>query len=858
MPKTIPYEWSQTATHLSLLLRMPHLKPKPTQRQPEEQLSVVLTSCFLRVCRHPLLLELDFWDEVAFKAASILPSKGSLSIVVPKSKEGFWGSVAAVSNPQLQPAHIKERRGLALAAYAEWQQQLREQRVAALQARQDQQQKLVWDQQRQQRAWHQQQKDLQVQQVLKQLEDDDEPPLGVADCRPAPVHETTADATADARAIALAAKVGGTPTQEDGKIVFIDDFSDTELGKRQKTNQVTSTRKEPDSPCAPQEAAGDSLLHLEEAENRNWSGSHRQAEASPQSKTDAAARSRGKSCGFRETADAAEAEAQPEQQSFEGLTEIARKDLSTTPVTVPDAAFSLTECKTIKLSFGARRPNRVPARGPRAPPLPHAALASTGRPNSRDKPGDLARLQQSSPQWLQSKALRLLCGGDPAAAADAHTAALQALPQPPHQLSAAKILCGRSLAWLADGNYRKVLADCSEALGMLQEVQMREEAAAAAAGQVTERSSLQVEASRLQQVLLARRAAAFLRLDDIEKAADSLEELQQLQQQHLQLQLQEKDPRVHPCDDSDLAAVTADLQNVRRLLHARQIKEEADAALRVGIKRSQEQQKLLSFQSNPTEHPIEQEEAREEGALQAAAQAKPLPAAPLLHRSISLYVGLLNKYLLPISSPTPVQQEDLISAAASSTINNGLGTEAQSLQKSRSNGATSTALSRDDDSTTFNSEETTENALAGAAEAAERITAGVRAAAAGTESFSCAAAAATVLSNMALALLQLQEEGACSAAQAAAGAANALVELVEKKHKVQQVESKPGSQLGHHSKESEGDPALTDLEEKHAAPVEEEQASLASTVSVLHKSNEQLLARLKQRVSARLSQATRQ
>ncbi|KAL8450703.1 hypothetical protein Emed_002341 [Eimeria media] len=827
MPKSIAYEWSQTATHLSLLLRMPYLKPKPTQRQPEEQLSVVLTCCFLRVCRHPLLLELDFWGEVEYKAATVSPARDTLSIVVQKSKEGFWDSVAASSNPQLRPADIKERRELALAAYAEWQQQLHQQRVAERRARQEQQQKLIWEQQRQQREWQQQQKDLQVQQVLKQLEDENEPPSSVACCEPAATPQAASKTAHDA-----APKVGGSVEGKSEKIVFIEDVSDTEP----EIESSTPTRNELDPSCAPQEDPGNSLSHTEEAEIRSCSGSHQQAEAASQSNT----------------AEKAEAEPHPEQQSFDDVKDAAQEDFSKMPVTVPDTAFSATDCKTIKLSFGARRPNRVPARGPRAPPLPQAASAFNRSSDLRDKPGDLARLQQRSPQWLQSKALRLLSGGDPAAAADAYTAALEALPQPPHQLSAAKILCGRSLARLANGDNQKALADCNEALGVLQEVQMQEDAAAAAAGQMNAWGPLKVEASRLQHVLLARRAAALLRLDNLEKAAESLEELQQLQQQHLQLQ--EDDPLLHLCDASEAAAVTADLQNVRRLMHARQLKDEADAALRVGLKRSQQQQKLLSLPSNPTEH----KEASNGETPQASAQTKPAPAAPLLHRSIYLYMRLLLNNLLPISYSKSGRQEDPHSAAASMTSNDGQATEAECTQKVQADGATPLASSCGDEFTAEKTEETTENVIVDATEIAAKVTAAGRAAAAGTESFSCAAAAAAVLSNMALALLQLQEESACSSAQAVAGAANELVELVEKKCKTQQVASKRDSQLGQHPRESEVDSPLVDVQEKNEISLEKEETSLPSTISVLHKSNEQLLARLKQRVSARLSQTTRQ
>ncbi|KAL8432756.1 hypothetical protein ACSSS7_004380 [Eimeria intestinalis] len=818
MPKTIAYEWSQTATHLSLLLRMPHLKPKPAQRQPEEQLSVVLTSCFLRVCRHPFLLELDLWGDVAFTAATILPSKDSFSIVVPKSKEGFWGAVAAVSNPQLQPADIKERRELALAAYAEWQQQLHEKRVAERQARQDQQQKLVWDQQRQQREWQQQQKDLQVQQVLKQLEDDDEQSPRAANHGAAAKHDVAAETAADAEAKQLPAEVGQLPEHKDEKIVFIGDSSDAESEK----NSSTLTRKEPGSPCPPREAPDDSLLHIE-VENRSCSSNQKQAEEGLQSKP----------------AEEAVAELLPVQQSYDGATVIAQKDINATLVTVRDTAFSATECKTIKLSFGARRPNRVPARGPRAPPLPQAAAAPSRSSNHlRDRPGDLARLRQSSPQWLQSKALRLLSGGDPAAAADAYTASLEALPQPPHQLSVAKILCGRSLAWLANGDNQKALSDCSEALGVLQEVQMQEDAAAAAAG-----SSRRAEILRKPQKGVAfGPSAAFLRWRQLlracgmsagHRAAESLEELQQLQQQHLQLQLQEDGPQISQCDASDSAAVTADLQNVRRLLHARPVKDEADAALRVGLKRSQEQQKQLSLPCDANE----QEEAQEGETPQTAAQTKPLIAASLLHRSISLYVRLVQNHLLPISPSKSVQQEDLNSAAdSSSTMNYCPATKAESLQKSQApDGTSPRASSCGNDFTGFKSDEATEDAIAGAREIAAKVTAAARAAAGGMEPFSCAAAAAAVLSNMALALLQLHELSACSAAQAVASAANALVELVEKKHKIQQVGT--DSQLGQHLRESAADSAL--VEEKRATAVEKEQPSLAGTVSVLHKATRQ-------------------
>ena len=53
----------------------------------------------------------------------------------------------------------------------------------------------------------------------------------------------------------------------------------------------------------------------------------------------------------------------------------------------------------------------------------------------------------------------------------------------------------------------------------MQEMQQQEEAAAAAAGQPIGCASQQAEIFHLQHVLLARRAAVFLRLDSLEECA---------------------------------------------------------------------------------------------------------------------------------------------------------------------------------------------------------------------------------------------------------------------------------------------------------------------------------------------------
>ena len=454
MPKAIAYEWSQTATHLSLVLRIPYLKAA-LQPQGSQSLSVVLTSCYLRVCRHPLLLELDLWGDVSFQAASITPGKDTLSIVVPKSKEGFWGAVAAGSNPQLQQQEIKERRRVALAAYADWQEQIQQQRIAARHRRKEEQQRQLWRQQKEQREWHQQQKDMQVQQVLQQLKDDSEVS--------AVLSNVSSDCCDSKEALP------SEPKRVD-KSCFLQDCSDTENGQG---TQAPSPKSQLSQQCDHEGSDRSS------SRDRSTDGGH---EGHPQMA--AAYECEAQEAGRREAAAAVKAASAPAAPvggpvlhravPVDRLHASEVTDMDAARSSAPGAAAAespaAAECTTINISFGSRRANKAPARGPRAPPLPRTAAPVSNNVSSRKRPGDLSRLQQNSPRWLQCKAARLLLGGDAAAAAETYTVALQLqrqLQKQQHQLPVLKALCCRSLAWLAMGENVKVCLEAAAHAGSI-------------------------------------------------------------------------------------------------------------------------------------------------------------------------------------------------------------------------------------------------------------------------------------------------------------------------------------------------------------------------------------------------------
>lgn len=63
----------------------------------------------------------------------------------------------------------------------------------------------------------------------------------------------------------------------------------------------------------------------------------------------------------------------------------------------------------------------------------------------------------------------------------------------------------------------QAISDCKEGMAILQEHMRQEETAAAVAGQPLEKSLEHNECMHLQRIILARQAAAFLRLDSLEE-----------------------------------------------------------------------------------------------------------------------------------------------------------------------------------------------------------------------------------------------------------------------------------------------------------------------------------------------------
>ncbi|CDJ30200.1 uncharacterized protein EMH_0026800 [Eimeria mitis] len=492
-----------TVTHISLVLRIPSLKADLRQRHRDRQLSVIVASCYLRVCWHPWLLEVDFWGDVAFRSATVIPGVDCLTITVPKVEEGLWGSLTAVGNAQLHQ-DIRERRRIALAEYAEWQDQVQKQRIAARDARKQQQQKHIWRQQQEQREWCKRQKDIQVQQVLQQLHDDtgqpvefektqEKPPRPIADreawehklkciCEP----ETTTDA------------------------------SSTHEGRQQLQAFV--------DPCPAAGLSEDScnIGTLGEKQNTvvNYDdeASTSEGKEGPQARTVAPTTASQGGARMKETSDS------PVSKSLvasadKGLTGASN---DSQPAQLGIQSVKLLPSTKIKVSFAARRPNKAPARGPLVPPLPQSEPDIGRQICTREKSKDLSRLQESSPPWLHSKATRLLIGGDAAAADETYSLILQPTQRETlHRMFYIKALCGRSLARLASGHTKKALSDCNEAMTLLQELQQQDDEAAAVAGHPVEKGPLQAELLRLQHILLARRSTAFLRLD-------ALDELQQV------------------------------------------------------------------------------------------------------------------------------------------------------------------------------------------------------------------------------------------------------------------------------------------------------------------------------------------
>ncbi|CDJ52824.1 hypothetical protein, conserved [Eimeria brunetti] len=576
MPNTIAYEWSQTAADISLRLRIPSLKADLRQRQRDRQLSVTVAKCYLRVCWHPWLLEIDLWGDVAFRSATVTPGVDCLTIIVPKVEEGLWGSLTAASNPQLLH-NIRERRRAALAEHAEWQEQLQQQRIAAREARKQQQQKHVWRQQQEQREWHQRQKEIQVQEVLRQLPEESRPPAKCGETQDASPRPLVNDQT-------WGHKLQGPSESESKK----NEWSSKE-GRQQPQERV--------EPSVAAAIGKDSCRNGTMGEEKN-------TVVDCDSRASTLYINKETTFETPVSALAAQNEDCMEQNSFPGgcsidLDAFPCKDLVGAPTHAQLAvthvqAVNPAPSMTIKVSFAAKRPNNLPARGPLAPPLPQTDPDLGKQICTREKPEDLSKLQEASPTWLHSKATRLLIGGDAAAAEETYNIILElSQRQSLHRLVCIKALCGRSLARLASGANKKALLDCNEAITLLQELQQQEDIAAAAAGQPLEKGPLQAELSHLQRVLLSRRAAVFLKLDALDdgfqmygaadSAAKSLEELLQLQPSQPPSTVDHMDRGDNECLDEQRAAVYTDLHHIRRLQQMRKAKEEADTVLRFAL-----------------------------------------------------------------------------------------------------------------------------------------------------------------------------------------------------------------------------------------------------------------------------------
>ncbi|OEH73673.1 hypothetical protein cyc_04444 [Cyclospora cayetanensis] len=433
MPNTIAYDWSQTATHLSLHLRIPSLKADLKQQQQCPTLSITLASCYLRVCRHPWILELDLWGDVDYKSAKVTPGTDSLSIMVPKLHEGFWGSVSAVSNPALQQHEIRERRRIAVAAYTEWQEQQQQKRSAARHTRKEEQQRRVWKQRKEQREWHEHQKAMQARHVLEQLQDDVATTCG----------RSSECSTAEGASLYAHHRVEKpTSCQKYTEADVSHEMSSSSMKKQlhaYHAQRIENSRsgcewtdhKNQPPPATKYDADSSEI-------NNNESTESVQNVETPNVLCEAFIR------------------CPPEQPtSHTGRTETVDNSAC-----VAEDHGRPASCTTVSVSFGARRPNRIPARGPREPPLPNSTAVISNSTMCREKPGDLPRLQQTSPEWLHSKATRLLLGGDPAAAAEAYGITLRLKgPHTYQPLVVAKAFCGRSLAWLAMGENEKLFPE---------------------------------------------------------------------------------------------------------------------------------------------------------------------------------------------------------------------------------------------------------------------------------------------------------------------------------------------------------------------------------------------------------------
>lgn len=807
MPNTIAYQWSQTVTHLSLRLRIPFLKGNLQQEQRDRQLSVILASCYLRVCWPPWLLEIDFWGDVAFRSATVTPGVECLTIIVPKAEEGMWGSLTAASNPKLQQ-NITERRQLSLAAYTEWQEQLQQQRIAAREARKQQQQKHVWRQEQEQREWHKRQKEIQVQQVLEQLPD--------SGWKPPSCTETHDDANRP---------LDGDQAWE--KVQELSEANTTEdaSGSREGRQELQARGDACHAPVLGEGSYCSVTLGEEEDSIVAYDGKQDDEAGKAQVETSIPPGSTQRGAGFLQASRCTSDEA------------LSTASISTDPVlcghraqpisstnknvALPEVHLPVQPCTKVKVSFAARRPNRVPARGPLPAPLPKAELDLARDICTREKPEDLCRQQEANPAWLHSKATRLLISGDAAAADEAYSLILHpAKHHCLHRLAFIKALSGRSLARLSLGDAEKVkqaLSDCNEALTLLQELHREEDAAAAVAGQLQHKGLIHEESLYLQHVLLARRAAAFLRLDALEEAAKSLEELLELKPSQTPSTVYHTHADGNCKLDNHRTAVFADLMHIRRLQHLRKVKEEADNVLQLALATHQEWIAVHSPLPEPQEAGCsheKQQPATVDGPIKQASEPH-----CLLQRAIETCAKCLSILLSepPTGSKTP-------SSTAKSEGNDPSCDVAQTEPVPEFTTVASLLQAAVQASTTENS------------------------------FFPFPVAAATVLASMALALMQLQQSSSASVAGSALTTAEILIQHAEERLKLQQIETLRSLSPTEEAVDKADHDRLMSSRGPTEYPHCPSTRYSAGHLGVLHQANEELLRKLREKVSSRLLQ----
>lgn len=225
----------------------------------------------------------------------------------------------------------------------------------------------------------------------------------------------------------------------------------------------------------------------------------------------------------------------------------------------------------------------------------------------------------------------------------------------------------------------------------------------------------------------------------------------------------------------------------------------------------------------------------------AAASCQFPTARVLLHRSLGLYVQALSD-LLHDAVPRPAQQQDgplptegSPPASQEATAENvEAQAQAQTLANLFAANRPGTESRADASGTTgIDTRVPSETPAAAARQIAEQLEATAQATAepAGNRSFTCAAAAATVLANMALALLQLQDSTSAAAAAAVSKAAGSLIQHTEQQRRLQDVHFQQRStRLQQVQQEGRGH---EDEDSQQQSPTQEEETP-ASAFSILH------------------------